>query len=313
MKNVKNKNDHSFCVRAPYLYPLYKIHKLNKQQIEDKVKPPNRMVTSSVNGPTYRLGVFLESVLQPVATAYCEGELVKDTTDYMRRSAELSDKNVFANSELNLVAMDICALYPNIRIDVALEAVESALTSNSNYTSTEIKAIIMLLNYTLRNSVVHYRGAWYISKEGAPTGNPEVPPVANILVKYVLDEKILVHPTIMPMNKLEDRSRFLDDIWGLWVDTNDAFMSFLSQVNEVGQTFGVTFTGDCGQSVEFLDVTTSICDGHLKTVLYIKPTDSTRYLKNLKKLKKNRLFQDLNQQSHTSKSQITTDRPGSRP
>ena len=98
----------------------------------------------------------------------------------MRRSAELSDKNVFANSELNLVAMDICALYPNIRIDVALEAVESALTSNSNYTSTEIKAIIMLLNYTLRNSVVHYRGAWYLSNEGAPTGNPEVPPVANI-------------------------------------------------------------------------------------------------------------------------------------
>ena len=147
---------------------------------------------------------------------------------------------------------------PNIRIDVALEAVESALTSNSNYTSTEIKAIIMLLNYTLRNSVVHYRGAWYLSKEGAPTGNPEVPPVANILVKYVLDEKILVHPTIMPMNKLEDRSRFLDDIWGLCVDTNDAFMSFLSQVNEVGQTFGVTFTGDCGQSVEFLDVTTII-------------------------------------------------------
>ena len=30
--------------------------------------------------------------------------------------------------------------------------------------------------------------------------------------------------------------------------------------------------------MEFLDVTTSICDGHLKTVLYIKPTDSTRYL-----------------------------------
>ena len=28
---------------------------------------------------------------------------------------------------------------------------------------------------------------------------------------------------------------------------------------------------------------------------------------------KNRLFQDLNQQSHSSKSQITTDRPGSRP
>ena len=32
-----------------------------------------------------------------------------------------------------------------------------------------------------------------------------------------------------------------------------------------------------------------------------------------KNLKKNRLFQALNQQSHESKSQITTDRPGSRP
>ena len=63
-----HSHDHSFIVRAPYLYPLYKIHKLNKEQIESKVKPPNRMVTSSVNGPTYRLGVFLDSVLKPIAT-----------------------------------------------------------------------------------------------------------------------------------------------------------------------------------------------------------------------------------------------------
>ncbi len=32
--------------------------------------------------------------------------------------------------------------------------------------------------------------------EGAPTGNPEVPPVANILVKYIIDEKILKVPVV---------------------------------------------------------------------------------------------------------------------
>jgi hypothetical protein len=273
-----HSHDHSFSVRAPYLYPLYKIHKLNKEQIEAKVKPPNRMVTSAVSGPTYRLGVFLDYVLKPVAAEYCQGELVKDSTDFLNRTADLSDKEFFSDPKLNLAAMDICALYPNIKIDLALVAVRHALETASQHGSKEIDTIIMLLNYTLRHSVVHYRGFWYLSLQGAPTGNPEVPSVANIHVKYVCDERIFVDLRVTPWNKLQHRCRFLDDIWGGWMDTVDVFRTFLKIVNEIGLELGVTFTGECGKSVEFLDVTTSISDGHLKTTMYVKPTDSTRYL-----------------------------------
>ena len=68
-KTVKNGycHDPAFQVREPYVYPLYKIHKLTSVQIAEKVIPPNRMVTSAVSGPTYRIGVLLYSILKPVA------------------------------------------------------------------------------------------------------------------------------------------------------------------------------------------------------------------------------------------------------
>ena len=271
-------HDPTFCVRAPYVYPLYKLHKLSKQQIEEKSKLPNRMVTSSTNGPTYRLGVFLDHILKPVATAYCHGELVKDTSDFLGRMESLSAQGEFSAPGLNLVAMDICALYPNIKIDVALTAVEHALNTQTAYSTEEITAILKMLSYTLNNSVVHYRGNWYLSKEGAPTGNPEIPAVANIFVKFVCDTEIFIHETVEPLNQLSNRSRFLDDIWSKWWGTVMEFSVFLEAVNKIGIEFGVTFTGECGTSVEFLDVTTKIKDGCIVTNMYVKPTDCTRYL-----------------------------------
>ena len=174
--------------------------------------------------------------------------------------------------------MDICALYPNIKIDVALMAVRDALNKNSEYNDKEKDAIISVLSYTLKNSVVHYRGEWFQSAEGAPTGNPEVPSVANIFVKYVVDQKILPHPDVYFLNKMSHRTRFLDDIWGIWGGSQESFILFLEKVNCVGKEFGVTFTGDCGTSVEFLDVTTRLENGSVETTMYVKPTDSTRYL-----------------------------------
>lgn len=272
-------HDPSFVVRAPYVYPLYKIHKLSVEKIKAKVVPPNRMVTSGVNGPTYRVGVFLDSVLGPVSEKYCTGELVKDTRDFLCRTERLKDDGIFDNNMgINLAAMDVCALYPNMVIGHALVAVEHALNAVTDYSASQIGAILMLLDYNLRNSVVHYRGSWYLSLEGAPTGNPEVPPVANIYVRYHLEEKILVDIRVAPYNQLNHRSRFLDDLWSRWCGTEEEFRTFLQLVNMVGEDFGLKFTGECGKSVTFLDVQTTLEDVGLKTDMHVKPTDSTRYL-----------------------------------
>ena len=45
---------HEFAVRKPYMYPLFKLHKLNEEKILQKIIPPTRMVTSGVGGPTYK-------------------------------------------------------------------------------------------------------------------------------------------------------------------------------------------------------------------------------------------------------------------
>ena len=48
----------------------------------------------------------------------------------------------------------------------------------------------------------------------------------------------------------------LDDVWGSWLGDPAALMEFLNVVNAAGKGFGIEFTGECGKSVEFLDITT---------------------------------------------------------
>ena len=270
-------HDHSFKMSAPYMYPLYKLHKLSREQIIEKAIPPARMVTSGVNGPTYRVGVFLDHILKPVSLKYCFGELVRDTTEFVSRLENLKDNNLISPGD-NLAALDIVSLYPNIKIEIAVDAIMDALSKITDYSGEQIDMILELTRFSLNNSVVHYRGGWYKSCEGAPTGGPEVPAIANIHVKYVLDEKILIDERVKKRNKLRDRSRFLDDIWGRWIGTQRTFEIFKTTINEVGRTYGITFTGECGKSVVFMDVTTIITPRGLETTMFVKPTDSIRYL-----------------------------------
>jgi hypothetical protein len=235
------------------------------------------MVTASVNGPTYRVGIFLDSILKPVAASYCSGELVKDSTEFLNFVEYLNTQDEVSNNT-KLVALDVDALYPNIKIELALEAIKDALVTTSSYSNQQIEMIGELAEYTLRNSVVHYRGNWFKSKEGAPTGGPESPSIANIHVKYVLDKKILDHVEVRRLNSLDKRKRFLDDIWAFWKGTYRTFEKFLDTFNKIGKEFGITVKGGCSDSVEFLDVTTKVEDGRINTTMYVKPTDSLRYL-----------------------------------
>ena len=119
---------------------------------------------------------------------------------------------------------------------------------------------------------------WYKSKDGVPTGGPESSSIANIYVKYVLDEEILPDPRISQLNKIKDRVRFLDDIFFKWLGNIESFELFKSVFNAVGRNFNFSVKGEVGQSVEFLYTVVSIEDKKLNTKIFIKPTDSPRYL-----------------------------------
>ena len=270
-------HSHSFCVRKTYTYPLFKVHKLSEQMLSDKVIPPVRMVTSGVGGPTYRLGIFIDNILQPVVKKYCEGELVKDTTSFLASLLKIEEDGSLRNCNL-IGTLDVEALYPSIKTEYVQEAIKHALHSCTDYSMEQINMIIDLINISINNAVVHYRGAWFAPKKGIPTGGSDSGCIANIYVKWCLDMKIFSNPVVLKYNRVEKRKRFLDDLWFLWKGSSRAFTVFLNSVNEVGRQYGIILKGEVNDMINFLDVTTMLVGNSIRTCLYVKPTDAKRYL-----------------------------------
>ena len=175
--------------------------------------------------------------------------------------------------------LDVDALYPSIRLDLAVEALEDALHVATHFSEKQIEMILCLKRICIENSVIHYRGTWYCSTLGIPTGGPESGSIANIVVYFVMEKKLLIHPDISRLNKISNRRRFLDDVWFGWLGTSRQFSTFRTALNRIGSTFGITFKGDVGPAVDFLDVSITLKEnGGLETKLFIKPTDASRYL-----------------------------------
>ena len=271
---------HEFVVRKPYMYPLFKLHKLDETKILNKVIPPTRMVTSGVGGPTYRLGTFLDNLLKPVVQAYCKDELVKDSTHFIRELMSLEAEGI--TKKMNFIGtLDVDALYPSIKPSIAISALNDALHSATSFSEETIDMILAMAKICIENSVICYRGVWYKTLKGIPTGGPESGSIANIVVYFVLEKILLVHPKVTPLNKLSSRKRFLDDLWFGWMGTQRQFDVFKAMLNKIGgrEEINITFKGEVGKSVDFLDTTITLKpSGHICTSLYVKPTDATRYL-----------------------------------
>ena len=87
------------------------------------------------------------------------------------------------------------------------------MKASTGYSPEQVQMILKLARICLENSMVHYRGQWYKSKQGIPTGGPESSGIANIVVYFVLEKILLVHPKIQPLKRLSSRKRFLDDLF----------------------------------------------------------------------------------------------------
>ena len=135
-----------------------------------------------------------------------------------------------------------------------------------------------IVQFSINNSVVQYRGCWYTSKKGIPTGGPDSGSIANIFVKWLLETKLLKAPEVTRHNHSICRKRYLDDIFMAWKGTVRQFNQFVSSLNTIGSPFGIQFQGSCDKKIEFLDVLIDISSGIIKTKLFVKPTDSPTYL-----------------------------------
>ena len=72
--------------------------------------------------------------------------------------------------------------------------------------------------------------------------------------------------------------RFVDDVIGVWKGSKEEFLRFIKICNDNEERIKVTYEV-CEQEAVFLDVKVIRQEeGQVKTELYIKPTDRTRYL-----------------------------------
>ena len=276
-KKGGTSHGHEFVVKKTHMYLLFKIHKLSQEEISQKVIPPTRMVTSGVGGPTFRLGTFLDNLLKPVVSEYCKGEVLRDSAEFLYELNKIETDG--QTEDMNLIGtLDVDALYPSIRLKLALTALRHALDTVTNYTEDQKNMIVELIRLCIENSVIHYRGSWYLSVLGLPTGGPESGSVANLVVFYVLEKILLIHPSIAPHNKMAFRKRFLDDLWFAWFGNKSEFSKFKTALNKIGKKHGITFKGEVGTSIDFLDVSVTLNEAHFSTKMYIKPTDASRYL-----------------------------------
>ena len=70
--------------------------------------------------------------------------------------------------------LDVDALYPSIRLELAVAALTDALNTVTDYTAAVKDMIVELVKLCIENSVVHYRGSWFLSTLGIPTGGQRV-------------------------------------------------------------------------------------------------------------------------------------------
>ena len=276
----EDKNDgysHSkvFQIAIPYLYPLFKLHKLSKEAIAARTIPPSRMVTGATNGPTYRLCQYTELILKDVVSKYCAPEMLKDSTSFIKFIEE--NRIMLEQSARYVCTLDVVALYPSIPKEQALLAVDHAL-SLAGIDDAKKTFVVSLIRFSFNNSVIHYRGNWYSSMKGIPTGGPDSGSIANIFVKWLFRTHLLLSPDVIRHNQAICRKRYLDDIFMAWKGTSRQFDLFVGALNSAGLPFGIQFTGSCAKKIEYLDTEVNISAGNLKTNLFVKPTDSPTYL-----------------------------------
>ena len=280
--NLNMKRAHILKCQNPYVYPLFKVHKLSETDIKEKKIPPTRLVHASKFGPLYRLEKWISPILTKVSRSYCQDEYLLDTDDLL---AQVNDYNkalelipVNDREDLLLFTLDVEALYPSIRKDLALQSLQEALEEDRDTDENTKEAVNTFVQVIFGYSYVTFQGRCFRGKDGIPTGGCSSRQIADCSLCKLFRS---IKPNMPLWEFIALWKRFIDDIFGLWRGSKAQFEEFVVKLNQAAAPFGIKF-GDfsVGTSVNFLDVTLSLnAEGLIDYKLYIKPTDSRLYLR----------------------------------
>ena len=254
--------------RHRIFYLLPKIHKdPQKWTIKDKM-PEGRPIVSDVNSEANRVSQYIDAVIAPLSVGHAT--YIKDTYDFINKI-----RHKIIPSDAFIVTGDVTALYTNMHHDRCIDSVRAMFAAHPDERRGD-KYILELLNLTLRKNDFMFDGKCYLQCCGCPMGRAYSPNLANL---YMLsfDDRAMNDFRIKPMFFF----RFLDDIFFIWVGSEQELIEFDTFINSLIPGIKVTLQYS-RTSANFLDTTIyKKSDDDVTTLLtrvYFKPTDTHQLL-----------------------------------
>ena len=157
---------------AARFYGLPKVHKSNM---------PMYSIVSVYGAATYNTTKFITKILQNYygKSSTC----VKDSTDFTQKIKHLS----INPEEETLVSFDISALLPSISVPIALQVINSKISTCTSFTNVckiPTEKLIKLLEFTLTNCIICFNTKFYEQFQGAAMGSLVSTIIANIYMKH---------------------------------------------------------------------------------------------------------------------------------
>ena len=141
---------------------------------------------SSCGSVTYGVAKELAKILKPLVGK--SPHHITSTQDFVEQA-----RHIKLEPGECLSSYDVSALFTSVPIDPALNIIKDLLDKDNTLkerTVMEVRDIILLLKFCLKNTYFSFQGQFYEQVEGAAMGSPVSPIVANLYMEY-LEQKAL--------------------------------------------------------------------------------------------------------------------------
>lgn len=227
--------------RARKFYILPKIHKDPEKWTVPFEIPPGRPIVSDCSSETYRTAEFIEYFLNPLSMKH--SSYIKDTYHFIDivKTLKIHPNSLF-------FTCDIDSLYTNIDTKAGLQAVQKIFKKYPDVKRPD-EQLLRLLEINLTKNDFEFNGEFYLQIKGTAMGKRFAPSYANIFMAN-WEEEALAKCAKKPLHYY----RYLDDIWGIWVDSREEFDKFIEILNTHDPSIKLKYTVD-QHSIQFLDTT----------------------------------------------------------
>ena len=222
----------------------------------------SRPIVPSHSWVTSRVSEVVDYCLKPLMKDY--PTILDSTKSFIQRVRRLQSV-----SGCWIVTGDVTAMYTNIKLQPAIDAVSSMLSKEGSKRVRKA-AIIGMMEFVMMNSYFQFQDKVYQQKSGLAMGTACAPTIANLYCAAHEKLSLKFHP------KVKSYGRYIDDIFFIYKGTEDELRKFTTK----WQLPGLSIVWEWSKTkAHFLDVELEIMgDGRLATRLYEKTLNKHLYI-----------------------------------